>query len=272
MLKLTKEQKFLYSRIAILVAGVGWVAFAFAGLKGFPFWYGGFVLCFWLGTGLSNYPQKSSVWLFINKRHIFLLLWAACAGGAMLFDQFGLRAFLWFYPYYGEGLGLLWVYLVLYPFGGLACLELLYFVAYFLGERLQFVHRKMTSWHHMVDGFESVFFLAMAGSALLGILQKASASVVLSIALVWVLFAAIKLAFHIRHATQYVLIIVVSFLVAALLHEMPNTGAFEWVYLDAPILNQIFWFLPLWVWLGYSWLLLFTLRFWIFLVLHPKVK
>ena len=270
-MRLTKEQRFLYTRIAILVAMVGWIVFAFAGLRGFPFWYGGFVLCFWFCAGLSNYQQKSSVWLASNRRGTFLLLLAAYAGGAFLFDQFGLYANLWFHPLY-SGWGLLWVYVVLYPFAGLACLELLYFLAHLMGERLLFVHRKETLWHHGIDAVESALFVLMGGAALLGIMDKVSVSAVLLISLLWVLSAGVKLFLHTRHAKHYTLIVIVSFLIAALLHEMPNTGAFEWIYLDAPALNGLIWFLPLWVWLGYSWLLLFTLRLWIFLVLHPKVK
>ena len=74
-MKLTKEQKFLYTRVTILVASVGWIAFAFAGLKGFPFWYGGFVVCFWIAFGLLNFPHRTSLWLLVHRKMPFLVFY-----------------------------------------------------------------------------------------------------------------------------------------------------------------------------------------------------
>ncbi|OHA21185.1 MAG: hypothetical protein A2849_01535 [Candidatus Taylorbacteria bacterium RIFCSPHIGHO2_01_FULL_51_15] len=271
-LSLSREQKFLYTRVTILLASVAWIAFFLLGLRGFTFWHAPFLLFFWLGVGLSNYAERSSVWLLFTKRRAFLILFAALAGGAFLFDEFGLRESLWFYPRY-DGWSLLLVYFLLYPLGGLASLELLYFLAKSLGERLTFVHLPETLAHKAVDVLESLFFLGVAGSALASLLQpELSSSLVLSLAFSWMLIFALKLAFHTRHGTQYLIIVAISILVSLLLQAMPDVGMFEWVYLGAPILNQLFFNLPLWVFLCYAWLLLFTLRLWISLILHPKVQ
>lgn len=269
----TREQRFLYTRIAILVAMVGWIASAFAGLKGFSFWYGGFVLCFWVAFGLINYQHKSSLWLLHTRPWIFALFYAALAGASFLADQFGLNAHLWFYPLY-RGLGFAWVWLVLYPFGGLAVLELLYFLAGYLDEPFRFRQLPMTKWHGFFDITEHLLFLAMIAVIVKGAVEigwSVAMPTATLVASLWMLAALVKLRFHIRHIGHYTLIIIVVALLAALSHELPNTIAREWVYLEAPFLNLLFLGLPLWVWLGWFWLTLVPLRLWIFIALHPKV-
>ncbi|MDO8594322.1 MAG: hypothetical protein Q7R93_02295, partial [bacterium] len=159
-MRLTKEKKFLYTRIAILVASAGWIAFAFAGFKGFPFWYGGFVLCFWIALGLLNYPERTSLWLAKHRSVPFLLFYGALVGSLILLDQLALRLHLWFYPLY-EGAWFLWVYGVLYPGAALAQLELFYFLARTLHEKLIFKHRETSLLHASVDVGEGVLFLLM---------------------------------------------------------------------------------------------------------------
>lgn len=271
-MKLTKEQKFLYTRIAILVASAGWIASAFAGLKGFPFWYGGFVVFFWIAFGFINYQQKTSLWLLVHKRIPFLLFYAALAASLFILNQFGLHFELWFYPLY-RGWWFLFVYLVLYPCAGLAVLELIYALTRLFGERLSFIDRPKTMAHDAIDAGEGLLFLAMWGFLAFGAAGVAdSLGVFPYLTAGWFLFAAIKLAFHIRHWNHYVLILVLTGVIAALLHEVPHTVAFEWVHLTAPILNTLIFGIPLWAVVGWYWFTLFTLRLWIFLVLHPKVK
>ncbi len=276
-MRLTKEQRFLYTRITILIANVLWLAFAFAGFKGFPFWYGGFVLFFWLAFGLLNYTYQSSLWLAYRKPVLFLLLYIALAGVSYYIDQFGLTTHLWFYPLY-HGIGLLWVWLVLYPFGGLAVLELLYFLGGCLGEPLAFRERPMTKWHGFFDVLEHILFLFTIGTIVAGALNLGFSSLLpltATIVVLWMCSALIKLSFHIRHPGHYSLVILSTVLLALLSHELPNTVAREWVYLEAPLsslFNVILLGLPIWVWLGWFWLVLLPLRLWIFLVLHPKVK
>jgi hypothetical protein len=269
---LSKEKKFLYGRITILLASVGWIAFAFAGLKGFPFWYGGFVLCFWVAFGLINYQQKTSLWLFAHRRVPFLLFFGALAGSLLILDQFGLQNNLWFYPFY-RGWWFFWVYLVLYPFAGLALLELFYFLAGFFGEKLVFRQLQSSRGHTFLDVVESILLLTLIALFVWGGAGNASALVpVFVVALLWMVFATTKLVCHIAHPTHIVLVAVLSGCIAVLLHELPNTAAFEWVYLEAPMLMISVFGLPLFVWFGWYWFTLFTLRLWIFLVLHPKVK
>lgn len=268
---LTKEQKFLYSRIAILVASVGWLAFAFAGLKGFPFWYGGFVVCFWLAFGLINYPERTTLWFIQNKPIPFLVFYGALAASFFLLDQMALDAHLWFYPLYH---GWWWAvgYLVWYPAAAFSVLELFYFLARTCGEKLVFRHRKETRWHTALDWGEGMLFLLMSGMIVWGAISDISPLWLFVVSLSWFLLANGKLVFHVTHARHLVFILIVTGALAAFLNEVPNTGAFEWVYLVAPFLNTLFLGIPLWMVLGWYWFTLFTLRLWIFLVLHPKVK
>lgn len=275
-MNLTKEQKFLYSRIAILITTAGWVGFSIAGYNGFSFWYGGFALCFWIAFGLLNFQYKSSLWYALRRPMLFGLLYAVLVSGAFLTDQLGLRLFLWVYPAY-HGLGFLWVYFVLYPFGGLAVLELLYFLSGQLGESLMFVSSPDTVWHRFFDVMESLLFLLMTGVIVLGAIgQDIEAILVLAVVVVWMVSALIKLKLHIRHSGHYLLTLFCVILFAVLLHELPNTIAREWVYLPTSALpapwNQSILSIPFFVWVGYLWLTLTPLRFWIFLVLNPRVK
>ncbi|HBV01319.1 MAG TPA: hypothetical protein DEF00_02925 [Candidatus Taylorbacteria bacterium] len=273
-MRLSKEQKFLYSRVAILIASVGWIVSAFAGFKGFPFWYGGFVLCFWLAFGMINYKEKSSVWLFHNKPRLFALFYAALAGTLFLGDQFGLNMHLWFYPFY-KGFALLFVWLGLYPFGGLATLELLYFLSSYFGEPLRFERRPETRRHDFFDVLEPLIFLAMIGvivKGAIGIGPEIGAPVAIIISIIWILAAMVKIKFHIRHPGHYALILVLTALIAAISYELPNAIAREWVYLDAPFLNLSALGLPLWFWILWFLFTLIPLRLWIFLVLHQKMK
>ncbi|MDO8620619.1 MAG: hypothetical protein Q7R64_04715 [bacterium] len=276
-MKLTREQRFLYTRITILIANVLWLAFAFAGLKGFSFWYGGFVLFFWLAFGLLNYTYKSSVWLIHKKVWLFLILYLALAGISYVADQFGVNNHLWFYPLY-RGAGMLWVWLVLYPFAGLAVLELLYFLGGYLGEPLSFRERPMTKWHGFFDVFEQVLFLVVTGVIVTGALRlgfEVALPITTTLVILWLGVALIKLHFHIRHLGHYSLVILSTVLLALLSHELPNTVAREWVYLEAPLssfFNVMLLGLPVWVWIGWFWLVLLPLRLWIFLVLHPRVR
>ncbi|KKW11249.1 MAG: hypothetical protein UY50_C0018G0017 [Parcubacteria group bacterium GW2011_GWA2_49_9] len=235
------------------------------------------MLFFWFAFGLLNYPHKSSVWFAHRRPWLFAFFYIALSGTSYIVDQFGLTQHLWFYPLY-RGADMLWVVLVLYPFGGLAVLELLYFLGGYLGEPLTFRERSMTKWHGFFDVLEHIIFFGLMGAFIAGALRTGTGvliPVTVFLALLWMITALIKLRFHIHHSGHYSLIIVCTVLLAALSHELPNTVAREWVYLEAPLssfFNYLLLGLPVWVWLGWFFLVLLPLRLWIFLVLHPRVR
>ncbi len=271
-MNLTNEQKFLYSRVAILITGVLAIASVAAGFHGFHFWYGFFVVCFTLCVGLINWKQHTTVWLAIARPRIFLLLYATLVVTSFFGDQFGLNLTLWFYPYY-HGAGFLWVYFVLYPFGGLAVLELLYVLAGALDEPLVFKEHAATSFHHTVDVVENVLVLV---GTLLAVLGAAGVPVPFSLSvgtvLLWFVAVFFKLKLHIRHPGHYTLVILLSTFLSLVIYHFPNTIAREWVYLDAPFFDRRVLGVPLFVFLGWYVLTLVPLRLWIYLVLHPKMK
>ncbi len=273
-MKLSSGQRFLYTRVVILALFALAFATAFVGLKGFPLWYGGFVLCFWGALGLLNYGQHSSLWLLHKKWWVFVLWYGAVVGVSFLADTYGLNAHLWFYPQY-QGSWLLWVWLVFYPFGSFAILELLYFLAGFLDEPLRFKQYPQTRKHRFFDTCESILFLLTVACIVLGAVQAGWGRAVplLSVLIaLWIVAGLIKLRFHIVHPTHYLLIFLLTIALATLSFTLPGASLREWVYLETPVFSFSLFGIPSWVWLGSFWQSLITLRLWIFLVLHPKVK
>ena len=273
---LTPEQKFLYTRIAILLATAGWLTSAYAGFQGARYWYGGFVLCFWIAFGLLNYKEGTSLYLARRRTVVFLAFYAALVATMYLADQLGLRLFLWYYPYYGA-LGYTWLYLVLYPAMAFSLIEFLYFVGARLGAALSFVTPPPGRMHLLIDRLESVVFLLMMGLIVLGAAgNQVSLPLVALVTVLWILLALVKLRLHVRHSGHYLLAVLFAVLLATVLNEYQNLIAREWVYLPhaalEPVLSVSVMRLPLWIWLGWFWLTLVPLRLWIFLVLHPKVR
>ena len=271
---LSKEKRFLYTRIAILLTTAGWIGAALAGLKGYPLWYGGFVLCFWVSFGLLNYHARSSFWLALKRPALFAVLFSSLACVLLLMDMFGLSTHIWFYPIY-KGWGLLFVWLVIYPFGGLSVLELFHFLARCLGETLHLKERSTQKWQMYFDILEHILFLLMIAVIILGATWISGQIVVLlaaSIAVLWILAALIKMRFHINDLGQYLLIIILAVMHGVLSHWLPHTIAREWVGLDASFLNLFALGLPLWVWIGSFLFTLVPLRLWMFLALYSEVK
>lgn len=257
-------------KLKLFLLGLGWLIFIIAGLKGFPFWYDGFLICFWLFIGLLNYSHRTTLWLVKNRFIDFLKFYVPYALFLMLFDMAGLKYNLWMYPII-RSFGFLWVYLVLYPLAGLILIELIYFLSGIFKEKLIFVRRKSTLLHQSFDISEKIFFaINIILPAIVVIIVKIPLFIAFALYIFWVMLEIITFKFHIRQWGHYCLIILIVFFVAVLLNEVPNTGAFEWMYLKTPFPNQTLWGVPIWVGLGWLWFALFTLRMWILIILHPK--
>lgn len=269
---LSKSRKFLYTRIALLVSFTGWLIFSALGFLGFPYWYGGFVFCFWTAFGILNLKQRSSLWLLFDKPRVFGIFYAALAALSFIVDQFGRVQNLWFYPLY-HGATLSYVMFFIYPLGALAVLELVYFLTGFLGEPLSFWQQPVTKKHKALDLAESLVFLAATGLITAGAARFfVSVPAVAAVLFVWFVLFLGWLRLHVRHTGQYTLILFIAPLLGLFLHEFPNMSAREWVYLGAPFFNTSIFHLPLWVWFGWYFLVLGPLRLWIFVVLNPRVR
>ena len=271
---LSKEKRFLYTRIIILLTTIGWIGAAFSGFNGSPLWYGGFVLCFWVSFGLLNYHDRSSLWLAFKRPYLFSLMFTALASVLFLMDMFGFNTDIWFYPFY-SGSGLLFVWLVLYPFGGLSVLELLYFLAGCLGEPLCFKELYITKWHRFFDAFEHILFLLMIAVIILGATMvhgQFALPLMTGIAVLWILTSLIKMRFHVNDLGQYLLIVILAVMLATISHALPHTIAREWVGLNTTFLDFFAFGLPLWVWIGSFWFTLIPLRLWMFLLSYIEVR
>lgn len=271
---LTREQKFLYTRIAILVLLSLAVGFAFGAWNGYSILYGGFVLCFWGALGLLNYGQHSSVWLLYKNTGIFIVLYGTLVGVFLLTDIFGFHAHLWFYPYY-QGFPLFWVWLVLYPFGSLAILELLYFLASNIDGPLYFREYLVTKSHKFFDIFESLLFLVMVATVVLGAMNARwglALPYLMGLVIFWMLSALVKLRFHIKHRGHYLLIFVIAMSLSALSHGSQGALPRAWIYVETDLLDFLLFGIPSWVWLGWFLFILVTLRLWISSVFYLRAK
>lgn len=274
---LLRDKKFLYSRIAIIIATAGSILFAYAGARGFLFWHLGFVFCFWFAIGLLNYSEHSSLWYASHHVKPFLFFYGALVGIAVIADQFGLGSHLWFYPAY-SGWRMFLAYGALYPFGGLAVLELLYFSARFFGESLIFKELPMIKWLGFFDIFEQIlllFIFAIILANVAGIAKGLVVTMVAIAAIIWVLAMLIKLHFHIHHAEHYTLVVALTVALAEMSNAFPSLSAREWVYIVGPLsdfFNAMFLGLPVWLWFGWFLLVLIPLRLWVVLALQYHAR
>ncbi len=266
-----------YRKIVAVFSTFVWFAFMFSAFRGFHFWYAGFVFFLWLALGLLNYGQETSFWLFKNKFiafskfYLFLVVLAFTADfiiGQQLAD-------LWAYPHYNSVDDWLRLYFIIYPFGGLAVLELTYFLSGIFGEKLSFIQKPYTYIHWLVDKLDMgllFFIFAVTLLAIGGIAGKVYSQLMIYGFLVWMVFGTWKLKYHISHWLHYVSILVTTLFASVFLHEIPNVGTFEWKYKNAPLLNQDVLGIPLWVILGWYILVLGMVRLWMYLVLKPRQK
>ena len=265
-----------YKKIVAVFATIAWLAFTFSAFRGFHFWYAGFVFYLWLALGLLNYNQNSSFWFFKNRLVAFLKFYSVLVVTAFVADWImGQQlANLWSYPHYDSLDDWLRLYFIIYPFGGLAILELAYFLSGIFSEKLSFVQKPYTNIHWLVDKLDvGLLFLIFAATLLaVGGILKGYTSFMVYGFLVWTVFGTWKLKYHISHWSHYIYILVATLFMSVFLHELPNVGTFEWKYNTAPMLNQEVLGIPLWVILGWYILVLGMVRLWIFLVLKPGQK
>ncbi|MEX2053121.1 MAG: hypothetical protein WD898_02775 [Candidatus Paceibacterota bacterium] len=261
-----------YSKVVALFATIGWLAFTFSAYSGFSFWYAGFAFFLWLALGSLNYNQKSSLWLLRNKWVTFLKFYWLLLIFSILTDLVVFQWMLdvWSYPHYNSFDDWGRLYLIIYPFGGLAILEFVFFLNSIFKERLTFMQKRRNKFHRFIDKFDNILlavvFLAPATFFLNVWSPSALASFIISGLLIWGVVASIKLAYHIRHGVHYVATLVAAFAMSVFLHEIPNVAVFEWKYNEAPFLNQHILGVPLYIIFGWYILVLIVLRFWIYFV------
>lgn len=256
-----------------LISGLLAVLFLFAAFKGYHFWYEGFVFFFWLALALLNYRHRTSLWLLRNRTHAFLRFYLAIFVVGFLADYvIGQQiAHLWSYPYYATVFDWVRLYALIYPFGGLSILELMFLIGSTLHERFVYlprVHRAARI--DLLDTTVDVCLgIILIGSPLLyaiGIQLPYAITIVYAF-LLWAVLTTIKLEQHLKHGLGWVAILLAVLVTSVLLHEVPNTAVFEWQYHSAPILNMSLIGIPLWVVVGWYMMILVMVRLWIRLIL-----
>jgi len=260
-----------WSSLIAVIATIGWLGFIFAAFRGFSFWYGGFVVFFWIALGFLNYRHESSLWLLKNRFLIFLKFYVVMIVlsfiGDLLIGQN--IAHLWTYPHYAHLSDWIRLYLVLYPFGALAVLELMYLLGWVTGEKLVFHKLDHTPpiFHLLIHRFDALllflilFLLVMRFFVIIGNLRE----IMVGLLLVWMCVGTIRLHHHLKHLRHLLGIFLATLLVSVFLHEFPNVGTYEWVYFKSPILNHQIFGIYLWVIVGWYLLVLGTLRMWMLL-------
>lgn len=270
-MKFSNEQKFFYSRLAILAAGLGSTIFAVAGFSGLPFWHIGFALCVWLAFALQNFHHKTSLWMCLRRRIPFLIFYGALAGSFILFDTLALRLHLWFYPFY-SGAWFMFVYGILYPIGALAAFEFFYFLASRVQEELMCKQLKETAMRRSIHKGESVLFLLMMALIIFGAAGYPVSFIALFIVCAaWSAAAAFTLGSCLAYPAHLVLLISTAAF-GALVGGVPGAAPFERIYSEMSVLNTPVFSIPLWMWLGSLWFVLFPLRLWMFLTFHPRAR
>lgn len=262
-----------YQKIIAFLATIGWLVFIFAAFSGFHFWYGGFAIFLWLALGAINYRHDTSLWLLKNRFknfftfYVFLVIFSVYAD--LIIGQ--MIAHLWYYPHYALLEDWVRLYIILYPFAGLAVLELTYFLVGLFNERLV-IHLKVESFFHKIIDKLDIILLSLI--VFLPVIQLVSSvelrKPLVYMSILWILVTTIKFKYHIKHWLHFFVIFVATLLISVFLHEIPNVGVFEWKYNKAPILNHEFLGVPLWVIIGWYVLVVLMLRFWMFFVLKKR--
>ncbi|MBI4117072.1 MAG: hypothetical protein HY451_00040, partial [Parcubacteria group bacterium] len=180
------------------------------------------------------------------------------------------------YPHYSSLYDWIRLYTIIYPFGGLAILESVYFLGGLFGERFNFIRKPQSFLHVIVDKADIILIIVIFFSPAIAVMEIFDGlpftTFMILATLVWVIVATIKLKYHLAHWSHYVAIFLLTLLVSVFLHEIPNIGTFEWRYQNAPFFNQTLLGIPLWVIAGWYVLVVGMLRLWLYLVLGKRQK
>lgn len=176
---------------------------------------------------------------------------------------------LWFYPYYNSTDDWVRLYLIIYPFGGLSIIELVYFLGTIFQEKLKFIDKRKGMRHKFLDKTDQILLLVIFFFLFSVLFLKINnlTSFILVAMYCWAVIATLKFKYHIGHWLHYIYILIVTFLISIFLHEIPNVGVFEWKYNPAPFWNLALFGIPFYIILGWYVLVLIVLRMWMYFVL-----
>ncbi len=183
---------------------------------------------------------------------------------------------MWIYPYYASAFDWIRLYAIIYPFGGLAVLELIFMLSALFGERIIFTKRKEMLPGKILDYLDHLTDITFIGLIVVWPLflffsYEAPVPHLLFITtIMWVTLATLNLARHLRHGIHWLAIFIGTAIMSIMLHEFPNTAVFEWKYHNLPVLSQSILGIPLLALPGWYLLVLIMFRLWIRLAWNRK--
>lgn len=235
---------------------------------------------FWLSLAVINYRHRTTLWFLCNRTRYFVLMYAVLlvigfVGDYLIGQQI---AHLWRYPYYTTYFDWVRLYALIYPLGGLAVLELVLFLGGIFRERLALLPkphapltRPLNLLDHAIDGLVALSLVVMPVLYWLKI-SVPYAHLLVYVFLAWAAVATWQFAYHVRHGSHWVAILVAALLMSVFLHEIPNTAVFEWEYFSAPLLNMRLLSIPLWVVVAWYVIVILMLRLWVRLLLPVRAR
>lgn len=227
----------------------------YSAFMGFHFWYAGFVFFLWLSLAALNYRQATTLWLLKNRRVLLLRFYVVLVAVGLVVDYIiGQQVTrLWTYPLYSSVWDWFRLYFIIYPFGGLSILELMFFLSNLFHEKFVFTHVKKrleiqasNGRDYVLDVLEGCLLIALPALYLLRVPLPFFALFFCGLG-IWVVWTTIQFTRHIRHGLHWFAILCTVVLISVFLHEIPNTAVFEWKYNAAPIFNFLVLNIPLYM-------------------------
>ncbi|MEW6295359.1 MAG: hypothetical protein AB1467_03640 [Candidatus Diapherotrites archaeon] len=236
------------------------------------FWYTYFIVGAWLFFDCYDFRLRgtSILSLLLEKKfkEFFKLFFFFFAFGLLLDLIYGrFLGKFWLYPNFSYPLNYIYPAFIFYTFGAFAIYELYYFLEFFLRKKLSENRKKKKlkeeTKKRISDSLIAILFISIIAPIIsFAFFSSAFIREIIFAGMVADIFAFDAVVFK-RHGQsllfemlegnkKILLLIIMTWIINFLLHEIPNTFAREWVYRNIPLSGAQFAGLPLlifWGWL-----------------------
>jgi len=267
-----------YKDLFALLTTVGWISFIYSAFMGFHYWYLGFVFFFWFCLSILNYRHETTFWLLKNRRSRFIKYYLALVVLGFVADYvIGQQLVnLWSYRIYSSISDWFRLYFLIYPLGGLSVVELIYFLASILKEKVVLIHddvknlfvNKLT---HVTDTILVLIILTCLILKNFNLFNNIQI-IFMIVFPIWIILTTLKLKYYIKHFTHWIAIVVTTAILSIFMHEIPNVAVYEWKYYPPEFFSFQIWGISIWVVVGWYFLVLVMLKYWIQIVLLKDRK
>ncbi len=223
----------------------------------FPFWYSFYVVGAFMLFGGLNYKQgKSSVYALIldHKWAVFVSVYMAAVIFGFLVDIiFGRTiADLWYYPHLGKLGGIFFPVLFYYPFGGFQIYELYYLLESILTQKIPSNSHRVINKKIKNDIANILIIFLIIGVVLpflnFFINQNKFANELVTIFIILTIFSSDALFYKLSEKSilfdvfegkiATIITMIITWFVATVLTEIPNTFSWEWIYHKVPFVSM----------------------------------